>query len=264
MIVIIIGIIIAIVFAMIKFKSKNVISLGTMTVCTGAVKTGKSTLAVYLALRSYRQIHLRWWIARKIFKKDIEEPLLYSNIPLNTNYVEVTQDMLLRKVRLNYKSVVLLDEASLVADSQLIKDNVINKQLLKFFKLFGHETKGGTLIVDTQSISDLHYAIKRCICNYIYINKTYKYLPFLLAMKVQEQRYSDDGTVISSQTGDIDDNLKTLIIPKFVWKKFDCYAYSILTDNKPRYETKIDGKYRKDLKTHNIPSFRNWSDEDEK
>ena len=107
---------------------KVLISQGTITVCTGAVKTGKSTLAVYLALRSFRRIHFKWKIVSH-FKKDIEEPLLYSNIPLNTNYVPITTDILLRKVRIHKKSVVLLDEASLIADSQFIRDNKVNLQV---------------------------------------------------------------------------------------------------------------------------------------
>ena len=63
------------------------------------------------------------------------EPLLYSNIPLSCPYVPLTKELLLRKKRFVYGSTVLISEASLVADSQLIKDKVINERLLKFFKL---------------------------------------------------------------------------------------------------------------------------------
>lgn len=237
-------------------KYKSLSPLGTITVCTGAVKTGKTTLAVHLALKAYRKALFVYKVF-SVFNRKAEKPLLYSNIPLSVSHVPVTTDMLLRKVRIIPKSVVLLDEASLVADSQLIKDNVINQQLLKFFKLFGHYSHGGTLILDTQSISDLHYAIKRCINNYLYIQKTYRFLPFLLCMEVLEQRYSDDGTVISAQTDDIEANLRRVLLPKSVWSKFDTYCYSVLTDNLPVYKSEVVPTTLKSVK---IPSFRDWSD----
>lgn len=238
--------------------------MGTITLCTGAVKTGKSTLAVYLALRSYRRVLFKWFIATQIFHREAEKPLLYSNIPLKAKYVPLTTDILLRKVRINYGSVVLLDEASLIADSQLIKDNKINKQLLKFFKLFGHYSKGGTLIIDTQSISDLHYSIKRCLSSFVYIYNTFKAFPFFLKMRVLEQRYSDDGSIISTETADITENLKTVFVPKRIWKKFDCYCYSSLTDHLPIFNYVTDYSKENYLKTKSIPSFRDWSEDDEK
>lgn len=262
MILFILVIAVGVVVALIVFKTKNIIPLGTITMCTGAVKTGKSTLAVHLALKSYRSVLFRYRICKYILHRDIEKPLLYSNIPLKCNFVPLTTDILLRKVRIARKSVVLIDEASLVADSQLIKDNVVNMQLLKFFKLFGHYSHGGSMIIDSQSISDLHYSIKRCLNNYIYIYRTYRVFPFFLAMKVVEQRYSDDGSIVSTQTGDVTENLKTVIVPKNVWKKFDTYCYSVLTDNKYLYADEVDSSLLVDLKSNNIPSFRDWMDKD--
>lgn len=246
------------VFVAIRIRKhfKMLSPLGTITVCTGAVKTGKTTLAVYLAVKSYKKA-LRAWRIGRLFDRSCPQPLLYSNIPLSIPYVPVTTDILLRKVRIVPKSVMLLDEASLVADSQLIKDNVVNKQLLKFFKLYGHYSHGGTLVLDTQSISDLHYAIKRCINNYLYIQRTYQFFPFVLAMNVLEQRYSDDGTVISADTKDTDDNVKRVLVPKSTWRKFDTYCYSVLTDNLPFSDKEIQADTLKAVK---IPSFRDWSD----
>ena len=44
--------------------------------------------------------------------------MLYSNMPLNhVKYNDLTIDIIMRKVRIPYKSVVLIDEASLLADS---------------------------------------------------------------------------------------------------------------------------------------------------
>lgn len=243
----------------VKRKFKTLSPLGTITVCTGAVKTGKSTLAVHLALRSYRKVLFMWKI-QHLFDKSIPKPLLYSNIPLAMDYVPVTTDILLRKTRTVPKSVMLLDEASLVADSQLIKDGVINNRLLLFFKLYGHSTHGGTIVLDTQSLSDLHYSIRRCCNQYLYITRTAKFVPFFLIMDVIEQRYSDDGTVIAAQTDDVQDNVKHVLVPKRTWRYFDTYCYSVLTDDKPIDARVVDGSAGS-LKTIHIPSFRNWKED---
>lgn len=130
-------------------------------------------------------------------------------------YVPLTDDLLLRKKRFVYGSVVYCQEASLVADSQLIRDMDINQLLLLFNKLFGHETKGGILIYDTQTISDLHYSIKRSLSEYFYIHRLVKWIPFFLIAYVQENRYSEDGSIITTINGDVEDSgLKKVIIPK--------------------------------------------------
>ena len=144
-----------------KFLNKfKVPKLNSLVMVTGGVKCGKSTHSVHMAISTYksnrRKIKFKNFF-RKLFHKPLQElPLLYSNVPLAINYVPLTRDMLLRRERFVYGSVVYIQEASLVADSQLIKDKDLNNQLLLFFKLFGHESKGGTCILDTQCISDVH------------------------------------------------------------------------------------------------------------
>jgi hypothetical protein len=153
----------------IKFKTPK---LNSLVMVTGGVKCGKSTLSVHMAITTFKRNLFKVKFKnffRKLFKKPLQElPLLYSNVPLAINYVPVTRDMLMRKERFVYGSVVYIQEASLLADSQLIKDKDLNNQLLLFFKLFGHESKGGTCILDTQCIGDVHYSIKRSISEYFY------------------------------------------------------------------------------------------------
>jgi len=239
-----------------KFKSVKVDSL---TLISGGVKTGKTTLAVHLALKEYKSVCRKVKIVnffRRIFKREeLPRPLLYSNIPLDCPYVPLTKDLLLREKRFVYKSVILVSEASLVADSQLIKVQEINQDLLLFNKLIAHETHGGKIFYDTQSISDLHYSIKRCLSSYLYIHHTTKWIPFFLFMKVREDRYSEDNNVVNINDKDVEDTLKTVIIPKRVWKKFDCYCYSTLTDDLPV----VEGEVLPDsLKADNIVSFRDY------
>lgn len=243
------------------FKVFKIPKLNSLVMVTGGVKTGKSTLSVHMAIKTIKHnvfVVKFKNVFRKIFHKPLKEiPLIYSNVPLAIPYVPVTLGLLLRNERFVYGSVVYLQEASLVADSQLIKDKDINNKLLLFFKLFGHETHGGTCIIDTQSISDVHYSLKRSLSEYFYIHHLTKWIPFFLIAHVIENRYSDDGTVTTTETQDTELTLRKVFIPKKCWKYFDCYCYSVLTDDLPVNRQVIKNNLQtRNLKAENIVSFR--------
>lgn len=236
-----------------KFKIPKI---GSLALFDGGVKVGKTTVAVATALTEYKRVHRRWRFWKffdKIFcfKKKVEEPLLYSNIPLAVPYVPLTEDLLLRSKRFRFGSVIFVDEASLVADSQLLKDKDVNERLLLFNKLIGHETHGGCIIYNSQSIGDLHYSIKRCLSEFIYVHHLVKWVPFLLIAYVREDRYSE--SVVNVNSSDVEDSLKKVIIRKSVWKKFDSYAFSSLTDNLPVEDIVVKTS---DLKVRSMVSFR--------
>ena len=261
---IIIGIFIVLIFIRKLFKIPR---LGNMVLVTGGIKTGKSMLSVHLVNKLYKKQRFKWKIKcffLKIFKflkikKFIdkpypEEPLIYSNIPLNIPFVPLTEKIIQREERLNYGSVVYVCEASLVADSMTFKNDLLNEQMLLFNKLFAHETKGGYIIYDTQSISDNHYAVKRCLNSYLYIHHTIK-IPFFCIMYVRELKYDEDGQSINNFDTDVEEKLKRIIVSKKVWKMYDCYCYSILTDNLP-----IDNQLTTadNLKAEKIISFKKY------
>lgn len=242
-----IWIIIAAVLACVLFyfycKVRKVPKLGSLCLVTGGVKSGKSTLSVYLAIRSWKRDHFRWKVLnflRRVFKfiPVSEEPLLYSNVPLaGVPYVELTEDLLLRRKRFNYRSTIYIQEASLVADSMMFRDQDINDRLLYFNKLIGHETRGGRIIYDTQSIQDCHFAIKRSLSSYLWIHHNLK-VPFFVLIYVRELFYSEDSGSVNTFDEDVEKTLLLTIVPKSVWKKFDAYCYSKLTDELPVVSTK--------------------------
>lgn len=245
------------IWKLLKFPKMNCLSL-----IDGGVKCGKSTMAVAFTLRKHKK-NMRTWhfkcFLAKLFRRQLpEQPLIYSNIPLACDYVELTEDLILRKKRFRYGSVVYINEASLLADSQLFRDIELNERLQVFNKLIGHELKGGNIIYDTQSLSDLHYSMKRCLSEYFYIHHLVKWVPFFLIAYVRECRYSDDGSAITVDDTDIEEKLKLVIIPKSTWKKFDAYAFSVLTDSLQVEDTIVDGKSLKDLKIRKILSFRKF------
>lgn len=246
-------------FVLRKFKLPK---LTAITMFTGGVKTGKSAVSLYFAIKTYKRVRRAWRVRRffcKVFHRVLpEEPLFYSNIPLQgIKYCPITRDHFLRKLRLNFKSVVFLDEASLVADSRLAmsKENKINYELLLFLKLFGHATHGGYLICNSQCITDLHVQLRRCTSSYFYIHHLTS-IPFICKVPcIREERYSEDGTTINSYTDDVEMSLKRIIMSARIFKKYDCYCYSFFTDDLP---TKNDQKLltkHDSLKADNIVSF---------
>lgn len=240
---------------------------GNLVLVTGGVKTGKSTLSVRLVYKLIRQQRRKVWILNHILhpilgwlpgigKKFAKRPrpLVYSNIPLNMPYVPVTKDLLLRKSRFVYGSIIYLCESSLVADSMSFKDEIVNEELLLFNKLIAHETKGGTLIYDTQSVSDNHYAIKRCLNSYFYIHHKLV-VPFFVILYVREMIFSEDNNAVNAVNEDVEASLRMVVVPKRTWKLFDCYCYSALTDDLPVEE---EERIATTLKCTDIVSFKDF------
>lgn len=261
-IIIIIAIILAVVLAICVTKNgKTTLWAETIVLTTGAVKTGKSLNTVAGAIKEHKKRHMIWSI-KKFFGIKEEEPLLYSNIPLKYNYVALSVVHILRECRFNYKSVVLLDEFALIADSQDWRCNEKNEKLLKFFKLFGHETKGGKIFINTQSIEDCHYAVKRCISRYYYIAKTIKWIPFIVIQKYVICGYNELQQGQATQNGvTMTDKHYTKIISKKYYKMYDRYCYSILTD-----DLKETPKVRvaTNLKTTDIITIKEKKENDKK
>lgn len=241
--------------------------ISAIAIFTGAVKVGKSGVSLACAYQKYRIVHRIWRIrsiVRKVFgKMPIEEPLFYSNIPLaGIKYCDLELDHILRKKRFAFGSVVFIDEGSLLADCYLskIKGNVdcdLSIELLKFVKLFGHETHGGYLIINSQSMSDLSIAIRKCTNQIFYIHSTHSWrlLPVSFC-KVREERYSEDGTSVNAYTADIEDSLKTILIRKKIFKMYDRFAFSSLTDNLPVEVISYRNRIGDNIKAEKITSFR--------
>lgn len=245
-------------FILRKFK---VPKLAAISMFTGGVKTGKSAVSLYFAIKTYKRCRRAWrfrcFIAKFFRKEKPEEPLFYSNIPLRyIKYCPLTKEHLLRKVRFNFGSVVFIDEAALVADSRLAihKDLKINNDLLLFFKLFGHETHGGTMIINSQAITDMHVSLRRCCCSYFYIHHLGS-LPFIRIPCLREERFSEDGAVLNSYDNDVEDSLKKVLMSSRIFKKYDCYCYSFFTDDLPVNNIEMFNGKNDSLKAEKIISF---------
>ncbi len=241
-----------------KFKAPK---CSALTFVNGGVKTGKTAFALYLAYTNYKRSHRSWRIQcffRKIFKRELpEEPLFYSNIPVAFPYVPLTRELLLRKQRFNYGSTVFVSEFSLLADKNLFKylsaDEL--KEISLFFKLFGHETKGGKFFSDSQALGDICIEFRRNIAQYFYVHHLEKRIPFVLFFNVREERYCEDNSVLSTYNEDVEDSLKRVLCSKRLWRLYDQYCYSILTDSLPSATIITDGSQLADLKARYIVTF---------
>lgn len=256
---ILVGFIILFIYIRKNFKMPKI---GSLALITGAVKSGKSTFGVGLAISEYKRVLRHWRLQRffaKLFRRPVpEKPLLYSNIPLGVPYVPLTKSLLLRQSRFRYKSVIYICECTLVADNLIFKDVYLNECTMLFTKLIGHETKGGLCVLDTQAIGDLPAVMRRCLGQYFYVHHISKWIPFFLVAYVKECRYSEDGSVVSVDTDDLEDGLKRVLLRKSVWKKFDCYCYSKLTDHLPVEAKVVKLPKNSDLSTDDIVSFREF------
>lgn len=258
-------------------KYVKYIRCGNMICITGGIKTGKSLLAVRQAYQLHRSQVFKYYVynyferflpllwlpyslkclikKRLPFKpKQTEKPLLYSNIPLGCPHVLITKELLERKKRFNFGSVCYICEASLVADSMTYTDKFLNEELLLFNKLFAHETHGGFLIYDTQSIQDNHYAVKRCLCSYFYIHHSFKGL-FFHWMFIREERFTEGTNAVNTYDEDVESQLRIHLVPKSTYKLYDRYAYSVLTDH---HDVVADLNKPINLKANDIVSFKTF------
>lgn len=230
-------VLIAVLFILIKIKR---LPLDSIVMVNGAVGSGKTSTCVYLAIKSHKK-NVRMYKIRKFLHLRVEKepPLLYSNIPLfNIDYVPLTTDLLLRKKRFNFKSIILISESSLIANSMNGRDKDFpHFRLTNFLKLIRHELHGTyarvpNIITETQSINDNHFAFDRCITQSLFLVRKIN-LPFFRIVKAKELLITDISTkMVNTYDSDIDnENFKWYIIPKKVFKTYDSYAYKILTDN---------------------------------
>ncbi len=238
------------------YRKLAVLPDNAIVMINGGLGSGKTSFAVGTAIRDYRRRLRAWKICRVIFPwKKREKPVLCSSIPLRCEYVPLTLDILRRKKRLPYGSVVLIDEFSLVADSMSYK-SINNTELMMFIKLFRQETMGGVMYITTQSLSDCHYAMKRCVNSYLWIFKRRKIF-FFLIFRIRVFTINDESTINTVE--DVQESRLYLLTTR-CWKYYDTYAFSGLTDKLPVVQDTINGKTLQDLKIHSYKDIASYID----
>lgn len=255
------------------FRKQKVLNYGCLLLITGGIKCGKTTTSMkYIdmeynkSLKMYRKYLRKQAIFKKLFKKDLpdaEMPLIYSNVPLNVPYVQLTLDLIKRQnFRFAYGSIVYINEVNFLANQWDTKDYTTNFYLNAFNKLFGHELHSltgydGLMIVDTQALKDCHYAFKNCISTFNFISSKKSFLHFWLKLGIREYVYCDG--VENSVVSDNEDNVKYLYVSKKYFKWFDCANMSRFTDSLPVDDRVIEPKALPDLKVNKVVSINELS-----
>lgn len=229
-------------------KNFKILKVPSVCLITGGVKTGKSLLSVKLSIKDFKKRHRKWWFATHILKKKLEEPLYYTNVLIsfgNIKYylkhegkkhrldrciVRIDLKHLMRIVRFNYKSVIYIQESSLMSDSMDFNNQDRNVELSLYNKLIAHETRGGALYYDTQSPLDNHYSMKRVCSTYFFIQKNLNFLLFHV-LYVRELINQENG--VNDFTDDVDTTTRKVLIPFWYHHKYDRYEFSYLTDDLP-------------------------------
>ncbi len=304
--IVLIILLIVVIFIYIKFKkNQKVLSIGSIALITGGVKSGKSSLGVHATHREYYKAYRKWFFKSLFNTKKVkyEKPLYYSNIPvyipptiwhiLKHDYVKnngvkcvpyapLTNDILDRKKRINFGSMTYCGEFSLIADSMSgsVKGNKeeqekiyeLAERLTLFVKLYGHMTGGqyydeetgitwksigpGKCICDTQALADVHFGLRRNISTAIYIEKSIKWIPFIMLFKLRQLIYIDENSV-NVFDSDISDSMKWYICKK-PFKYFDYCCYSLFTDNLEKDNNTIAIGPKDSKKVKIMPTFRKF------
>ncbi len=210
---------------------------------SGAPGTGKSKLMVDLAVNKYRSVlrsvkirnfifKLYNKIAPKKYKKEyLEIPRLYSNFPIlwkrKTFSYALTDDIILLQKRLQYGSVVVIDEFSELASNQDYNNVYAKFNVDEFIRFFRQYTLGGWFYAADQSSDSVLVQVRRRIGK-VYNLVGFRKLPFfkIAFTNVRHLSISEDIKVVESGQAE---NLKhnTNWLPLFFYKKrYDTYAFS--------------------------------------
>lgn len=264
-------------------KSKNFFD-ETLVQVLGASGVGKTSTCVYKAKKycnfANRLYSRRKWFYDKFKKgkypKYFEQPLLYSTQPIYDNikkgklykyYRPLTLDIIYRRKRPNYRSILFEGESSLIANSLDYKDIILSQQLSLHLKLLRQELRGSyrsifgrsypNMITETQSKNDNHFSYDRSITNVLYLCKS-KTIPFfkivwcrdLLLVDSVENNFEDDVKE--------DKSIRWFLVPKRVFKWYDSFAYACLTDNLPKQDYKNNIYVFRNM--FEIPTFHDWKE----
>lgn len=256
---IILFLVLAIVLYVLYRKHFKILKVPSVCLITGGVKCGKSLLSVKLSIKDFKARHRKWWFFRHILRdKKKEEPLYYTNVQISFGSIKrnkphrldrcirfVTLESLMRMERYNYKSVIYIQEASLMSDNMDFNNKIRNVELSLYAKLIAHETRGGALYLDTQSILDIHYSFKRVSSIYYFIRKHVNFFLFHI-LWVREMINTENG--VNNFTDDIETTSRMVLIPFWYHYKYNRYEFSYLTDDLPVSD-------KKNVKNNGVVSF---------
>lgn len=253
-----------ILYKVIKHKLKNKIEV--ITAYTGGLGSGKTFFSVNRALSLYGKNYRKWKRARKwhlfkckfnkklgAFKYEDEPPRLYSSIPIRIGYEkikvpgkffkkrvpyfswELTKEHLLLQERLNYGSVVLIDEiGSFASQFDYNQKNVI-EVFDEFVRFFRHYVSNVDLkiqsymVVNDQCSENINLVIRRRLNIINNLSNFYLILGFMCFWFERKICISEEIKTIdvkqAETEADTQDNSNFKFCFYFGGKHYDSYCY---------------------------------------
>lgn len=222
--ILIIAVIIA-VLTLLLFVKQEKITNNTVLCFTGGLGSGKTYMAVKMALKFYRKQKSKYFFGKLLgIKKWQDKPYLISNIPIKIKGKQMSnvlsKEHLLLQKDIPEKAIVLIDEVGQVA-SQYDYDNPnVMCEVQELIRFYRHYTDGKLILTD-QSSSNIVVPIRRRI-NYIYslnnFRRYFKIMPFfkvdVSCLEVTEEQLSNVNQVQTGEQG--------LILKKELTKPYFC------------------------------------------
>lgn len=232
--------ILAIIFILWLIIRPYAIRHDTVALYTGGLGSGKTLIGVQDCLKLLRKnrLKVRWHNLWHKTKKEL--PMLYSSIPIRISENEMSLDLKLEHIlmteRVNEKSVIFIDEVGLFLNSFItVLTNKNVKTVEQWATLYRHFTKGGYLVMTTQSTAKCSYVIRYC-CNEAYVLSDFNTIPLLHTVywhKVRHITLTDDIKTI--EEGHSEDNADWHF-GFFGRRKYDTYAFSEIYNTVPKGE----------------------------
>lgn len=219
----------------------------TITLFTGGCGSGKSFYSTKIALIELKKARFRTFIdnfnpIRRLIRKKpkIPRPHLYSSIPVRVSPWEMSRPLdfnpFVLQERFPQRCVVFIDEINLFL-SQMDFKIACEDELNEAITLFRHNSLGGRLIANTQSLNKVAWFFRYCSGNAYNLSQFRKPifgLPILAWCKVRNVTITDD--IKSVETGNAEDNSSNLFCFFPLRRSYDTYAYSERYNPLPMFE----------------------------
>lgn len=233
----ILGVLALMVLAIVCVVKPYTLKTDTFTLFTGGIGSGKSFFSTKIALIELKKARFRTFIdninpIRRLIRKKpkIPRPMLYSSIPVRISPWEMSRPLdfnpFVLQERFPQRCVVFIDEINLFL-SQMDYKIECEEQLNEGITLFRHNSLGGRLVANTQSLSKVHWCFRYC-CGHTYNLSQFKKpilgLPILAWCKVRNVSVTDEITSI--EDGNAEENSSNLFCFFPFPRAYDTYAYS--------------------------------------
>ena len=223
-----------------------VLKIDNTMMFTGAPGTGKTNEMITMALKLYRRTKRKVKWANILFRKNWEQPVLYSNMPIRISKKEWSTDLkiehLLLTERQNHRSITVITEIGKVASQYDWNNLNVQDNLNDYISLYRHYTLGGYFLCDDQSSDNVAVNIRRrlgTVINMLHFRKLW----ILYWVKMRNITISEDIKTIEDDSAETNMRWRIGLFPLFR-KKYDTYAFSERYNSVPRMTTVFHTKYK--------------------